>query len=102
AARKAAPARKPDAARGRATAHARKNPVAAKKPAAHPAPTPSEQQLEARKTAARPAVPPPAREPVRAASLVPAAPRAAAPGDGDDAEGAEPGSLLAGPRNVQP
>jgi len=32
---------------------------------------------------------------------VPAAPRPAA-GDGDDVEGAEPGSLLAGPRNVQP
>jgi DnaK suppressor protein len=51
---------------------------------------------------ARPAASLPAREVVRAPSLVPPAPRTAAPGDGDGDESAEPGSLLAGPRNVQP
>ena len=99
--RKVAAVRKPDAARGRAASHARKTPAAPKKPAAHPAPAHPEPQPELRK-AARPAAPPPAREPVRPASLVPAAARAATPGDGDEVEAAEPGSLLAGPRNVQP
>src|SRR5580704_13718408 len=89
--RKVAVARKPDVARGRGAAHARKPAVPAKKPAAHApaahAPVPR---------------PDPAREVVRAPSLVPPAPRTAAPGDGDGDESAEPGSLLAGPRNVQP
>ena len=102
AARKVAAARKPEAAaRGRAAAHARKPAVPAKKSAAHPAVAPAAPAAEVRKVA-RPMTPPPAREPVRAPSLVPPAPRTAAPGDGDDVEGAEPGSLLAGPRNVQP
>ena len=99
-ARKVAAARKPDAARGRAAAHVRKSLPAPKKPVAHPAPAPGEVPPEARKTARPAAAPPPAREPVRATSLSPPAARTAT--DGDDVEGAEPGSLLAGPRNVQP
>jgi DnaK suppressor protein len=102
AARKVVAARKPEAARGRAAAHARKAPVVAKKPAAHPAPAASEPPAETRKATARPAAPIAPREPLRPATLVPPAARTAAPGDGDDVEGAEPGSLLAGPRNVQP
>jgi DnaK suppressor protein len=104
--RKVAVARKPDAARGRAAAHARKPAVPAKKPAAHapaahaPAARP-EPAAEVRRIA-RPAASLPAREVVRAPSLVPPAPRTAAPGDSDGDESAEPGSLLAGPRNVQP
>jgi DnaK suppressor protein len=95
--RKVAAARKPDAARGRAAAHVRKPAVPAKKPAAHPPAAPAQPAAEVRRIV-RPASLPP----VRAASLVPPAPRTAAPGDGDDVESAEPGSLLAGPRNVQP
>jgi DnaK suppressor protein len=101
AARKVVAARKPDTARGRAAAHARKPAVPAKKPAAHAPVAPAEPAAEVRKVA-RPATALPAREPVRAASLVPPAPRTTAPGDGDDVDSAEPGSLLAGPRNVQP
>jgi len=99
-ARKVAAARKPDAARGRAAAHVRKAAVPPKKPAAHPAAAPGEVPPEARKPARPAAAPPTAREPVRAASLIPPAARTAT--DGDDVESAEPGSLLAGPRNVQP
>jgi DnaK suppressor protein len=101
AARKVAVARKPDAARGRAAAHARKPVAPVKRPAPHAPAAPAEPAAEVRKVA-RPTGLPPAREPVRAASLVPPAPRSAAPGDGDDVESVEPGSLLAGPRNVQP
>jgi DnaK suppressor protein len=50
------------------------------------------------KKAAR--TPPPASEP-RSPSLVPAAARTA-PADAEDGDAIEPGSLLAGPRNVQP
>jgi RNA polymerase-binding transcription factor len=104
--RKVAAARKPDVARGRAAAHARKPAVPAKKPAthapaAHAPAAPPEPAAEVRRIA-RPASALPAREVVRAPSLVPPAPRTAAPGDGDGDESAEPGSLLAGPRNVQP
>ena len=98
--RKLAPARKSDAARGRAAAH-RKTPAPAKKVPAHPATPAAAPAVEARKPA-RPAAPPP---PPRPATVAPVAPRAAAtvaPAEGDDVEGAEPGSLLAGPRNVQP
>jgi len=100
-ARKAAVARKAEAPRGRAAAHARKVPAPPKKSAAHPAAPASPQPVEARKIA-RPAVAPPsAREPARPVSLVPPAPRPGA-AEGDDVESAEPGSLLAGPRNVEP
>jgi DnaK suppressor protein len=100
--RKAA-ARKPDAARARvAVAHARKSVAAPKKPAAHPSAAPSEPVPELRK-AARP-VAPAAVPPAPPAALVPGRASAAPPlaADGDDGEPLEPGSLLAGPRNVQP
>ena len=98
--RKPAVARKSDAARGRAAAHARKSPAPAKKAAAHPAAPASEPVVETRKPA-RPGVPPtPARPATPAAGAV--TPGAAMPGEGDEGEGVEPGSLLAGPRNVQP
>jgi DnaK suppressor protein len=104
--RKVAVARKPDVARGRGAAHARKPAVPAKKPAAHApaahAPVPRPEPAAEVRRIARPAASLPAREVVRAPSLVPPAPRTAAPGDGDGDESAEPGSLLAGPRNVQP
>ena len=93
-------ARKPDSSRARAAAaHARKGAPAPKKPAAHPA--------------ASAETVPELKKPLRA--LTPAAPAAAPAGTAatsraavpagtevDDAESAEPGSLLAGPRNVQP
>jgi len=99
--RKIAAARKTETPRGRAAVHARKSPAPLKKSAAHPATPLHHPPVEARKIARPAAVPPAPREPVRAVSLVPPAPRAG-PGDGDDVDGAEPGSLLAGPRNVQP
>ena len=98
--RKVAAARKTDAARGRAAALARKSPAPLRKSAAHPAAPASEPPVEARKIARPAAAPAATREPVRAANLVPPAARTAA--EGDDGEGVEPGSLLAGPRNVQP
>jgi DnaK suppressor protein len=97
--RKTAAARKTEAVRGRATAHARKTtPTPPKKPAGH-APAAPSQPIEARKVARPAGAPPAPREPARPVSPLPPAPRTA---DGDDVEGAEPGSLLAGPRNVQP
>jgi DnaK suppressor protein len=96
-------ARKPDAPRVRTVAapHARKSalPVPPRKaPPAAPAVEESDAAAETRK---------PARTAAPVAPLSPAAApaRAAAPaaaGDSDDGESAEPGSLLAGPRNVQP
>jgi DnaK suppressor protein len=99
--RKIAAARKTETARGRAAAHARKSPAPPKKSAGHPAAPASEPPAETRRPARPAAAPLPPREPVRAVSLVPPTTRAAS-GDADDVEGAEPGSLLAGPRNVQP
>jgi DnaK suppressor protein len=96
--RKVAAARKTETARGRAAAHIRKGSAPPKKPPAH-VPAPASPALEARKIARPAGAPPPPREPVRPVSPVPPAPRAA---DGDDVEGVEPGSLLAGPRDVQP
>jgi DnaK suppressor protein len=94
-------ARKPDAPRGRvivAAAHTRKSvaPPPRKAPPAASAPAETEETAEVRKPvrAAPPAAPPPAPA---------VTPRAAAPAaDGDDGDSVEPGSLLAGPRNVQP
>jgi RNA polymerase-binding transcription factor len=100
--RKTAAARKTEAARGRATAHARKSTVPVRKSATPPPPS-APAAAEARKLA-RPGVAAP-REPVRPAPPLAPAPRTATtapPTEGDDVEGAEPGSLLAGPRNVQP
>jgi DnaK suppressor protein len=94
---------KPDAARPRVvTAQARKNaaPPPPRKPVANPSGPDVEPPPEMKKPA-RPATPvtPPAVPPA------PAAARNALPpanSEGDDSESVEPGSLLAGPRNVQP
>jgi DnaK suppressor protein len=101
AARKLASARKPEAVRARtAVAHARKSVAATRKPAVPHAATPADAVLE-RARAVR-STPPPARELPRTPTQVPPAARTGAPSEGDEIEGAEPGSLLAGPRNVQP
>jgi DnaK suppressor protein len=99
-------ARKPDAPRGRvvAAAHTRKSvapPPRKAPPEAAPPAVESEEAPEMRKPvrSAAPAAPPLNPAP-RAATPAPAAPAPAA--DSDDGETAEPGSLLAGPRNVQP
>ena len=97
-------ARKPDAARLRvAAAPVRKAAAAAKKPAAHAPAALSEPTLELKK-ALRTGTPPPPPPPIPPAALgatrAPAAPPVSA--DGEDGETVEPGSLLAGPRNVQP
>jgi RNA polymerase-binding transcription factor len=96
--------RKPDSARARvAAAHARKSTAAPprKGPPAHPAEAPGEPVTEMKKTP-RPgpaiAVTPPAPTP----QLTPARAPAPVNAEGDDGEGIEPGSLLAGPRNVKP
>ena len=91
-------ARKPEAPRARVVAtQARKNAVLPKKPAAHLPVAAAEAAPEApRKLTARSAT---------AVAVAPPAPRSTpAPvnADADDGEGLEPGSLLAGPRNVQP
>ena len=85
-------ARKPEPVRARtaaAASHARKSVVAPKKPAA---------------ASAAPAESPDLKRPLRpvVATAVAPAPRPATPAEGDDGETLEPGSLLAGPRNVQP
>jgi DnaK suppressor protein len=97
--------RKPDTARARVVAvHARKNTAAApprKAPVAHPAEAAGESAAEMKKPqrpATPVAVPPPAPTPQ------PAPARTAAPlnAESDDSEAIEPGSLLAGPRDVKP
>jgi DnaK suppressor protein len=99
AARKPAGGRKPEAVRARtAAAHARKSAATPRKPPApHPA-VPADAALD--KVRPVRGAPPAARELPRPQAVPPAA-RAAGP-EGDEIEGAEPGSLLAGPRNVQP
>jgi DnaK suppressor protein len=100
AARKPAGGRKPEAVRARtAAAHLRKSPAVPRKAAA-PHPVVSAEAVLDKARPAR-ATPPAGRElPRPPAQVLPAA-RAASP-EGDETEGAEPGSLLAGPRNVQP
>ncbi len=97
-ARKAVAARKPEPARPRpVSAQVRKSVAAVpKKPGAPAQPASAAPEPEVKKPLARSALPvsPPAPA---ARSLAPAA-----AGDADDAEALEPGSLLAGPRNVQP
>ena len=102
--RKALP-RKPDTTRARVVAvHARKSSVAApRKAAVAPAPpAPAEAVAEMKKTprpaAAGPETPPPPA-PQLTAVRPPATPLNA---ESDDGEGIEPGSLLAGPRDVKP
>ena len=102
--RKALP-RKADTARARVVAaHARKSSVAAPRKAAvaPPAEAPGEPVAELKKpqrTAAAIAVTPPAPVPQLATVRTPAP---AVNAEGDDSEGIEPGSLLAGPRDVKP
>jgi DnaK suppressor protein len=102
--RKALP-RKPDAVRARVVvAHGRKNSAAIpprKAAVGQPAEAASEPAIELKKPP-RPlgiTAPPPAPAP-QAAPARPAAPPLNA--EGDDGEGIEPGSLLAGPRDVKP
>jgi DnaK suppressor protein len=97
--------RKPDAARARVAAvHVRKSAAVApprKAPMAHPSEATGEAMAEIKKPqrpAAPIAVPPPA--PAPQANGVRAAPPLNA--ESDDGEGIEPGSLLAGPRDVKP
>jgi DnaK suppressor protein len=97
AARKTIAARKPEPTRARpVSAQVRKSVTAPRKPGVHPQPAAAAQEPDVKKPLARAGLPAP--------SLA-LAPRAAAPvvaGDADDTETVEPGSLLAGPRNVQP
>ena len=93
--------RKPEPVRVRAApGHARKSAAAPKKPVAAPPAAGSAPPVELRKPLrVAPATPPPAT-----ATMITASRSAvhAANADGDDGETIEPGSLLAGPRNVQP
>jgi DnaK suppressor protein len=113
-ARKAAPppARKPERAKP-AVVQARKPAAAAPAAAPTPAPQAKPAAAPARTAAHRPAAAAVAEAPVarKVSDGPPPAPRPAAPAPnrtahatdgGDDAEAGEPGSLLAGPRNVQP
>jgi RNA polymerase-binding transcription factor len=93
--------RKPDSARARVTAHARKSAATPKKPPAHPPGGAAEPVAEAKKPPLRPLAPAvPAATPAAAGAI--RAATAASGAEGDDGETVEPGSLLAGPRNVQP
>src|SRR6266699_217992 len=100
--RKASP-RRPGALRVRAVAvPPHKTAPPPKKPGAAAPATASEPAAETRKPLrpGAPANPPRAATPMLGGNRVGPAPAATA--DGEDAELAEPGSLLAGPRNVQP
>jgi len=92
---------KPEPVRVRAApGHARKSAAASKKPVAAPPAAGSAPPLELRKPLrVTPATPPPATATMITASRSAAH---AVNADGDDGETIEPGSLLAGPRNVQP
>jgi len=95
----AAAARKSDAVRARSSAHGRKSAPAPKKPAPHATPVAAEPAVEKARTA-RPAAPAPRelpRPPTAAAT-----PARSGGAETDDVEAAEAGSLLAGPRDVQP
>jgi DnaK suppressor protein len=93
--------RKPDSARPRTlAAHPRKNVAAPRKPLAGHAPSPeAEAATETRKPPRAPVPTPPAPPPAALPTATRPPPVSA---DADDTEGVEPGSLLAGPRNVQP
>jgi len=119
------PAAAKPAARAKAAAHARKTVTQPKKASPHRGAAASTPASTARRSAeaagrkpaeaAAPAAEAKAAAPAKAATPVKPAtpsnpptfstarPNSAAPGtDGDDGDGVEPGSLLAGPRNVQP
>ena len=96
--------RKSESVRPRAAvphAHPRRNSVAPKKAPGHAAEVDAEAVAEAKKIL-RPtaAAAPPASGTGTASAVRTAAPQA--PAESDDGEAIEPGSLLAGPRNVQP
>ena len=98
--------RKPDSARARVVvvAHARKStPTMPRKAnAVHATEAPNQPVAEMKKPL-RPAAPTAVTPPAPTPQLTPArAPIAAAGTEGDDNEGLEPGSLLAGPRDVKP
>ncbi|HVN46940.1 MAG TPA: RNA polymerase-binding protein DksA [Steroidobacteraceae bacterium] len=95
-------ARKPEAVRARVVAaHARKSAAAPRKMPAHPTEGAAEPVAEPKKSQ-RP-LPPPVAAGTPAAPPPQPAPRVPAPApDADESEGIEPGSLLAGPRNVKP
>lgn len=94
-------ARKP-AERAKTAAHARKSPSAAAKKATPHRPTTTNSETTVMPKAAEPAKAPEA--PSSPPATVPPArvSQAFAATESDDSEGMEPGSLLAGPRNVQP
>ena len=100
AARKTAGRAKPEAVRARtAVTHARKSTAASRKPAPHALSSPPEAAPEKGRAVRGATVP--ARELPRPPAAVPPALRPGAT-ESDDLETVEPGSLLAGPRNVQP
>jgi DnaK suppressor protein len=87
-------ARKPEAPRARPLAARKGVATSAKKPAPHPATASAAPEAELKKPLPRPA---------GAANVATAVRHSAAPAtEADDGESLEPGSLLAGPRNVQP
>jgi DnaK suppressor protein len=95
--------RKAEPARARAaTAHARKTVAAPRKPVAAVPAAGGEPPVELRRPlrAGAATAPPPATATMITSNRSAAAPAVNA--DGDDGETIEPGSLLAGPRNVQP
>ena len=106
--RKTAAVRKPaERVKAAAPVHVRKSAVAAPKKAVPPRPNPiaTEETIEMRKAAQpAPETPLPERETPSVPSQILVPPRAQthAAADNDDSDTAEPGSLLAGPRNVQP
>jgi DnaK suppressor protein len=96
------PARKGESARSRAAAaHARRSAAAPKKPPAHAGAVGAAEATPESKKPLRPGAPiapPPTAATAAAVRAIPS-PGAA---ESDDGEPIEPGSLLAGPRNVQP
>ena len=96
-------ARKPEPARARvAVAPLRKVAAPPKKPGAHPAASAGEPTPELRKVLRPGTAAPPPAPPAGVLGAARAAPAAAVGPDSEDVDSAEPGSLLAGPRNVQP
>jgi len=91
------PARKPAA---RKSEPARPRPVSAQVRKAAPAPAPKKPVAAPEPEIKKPGAPTVAG--VTAVAAPAARPAPVAPGEAEDTEGVEPGSLLAGPRNVQP
>jgi len=94
------PARKGDSVRSRAAAtHARRSAAPPKKPSAHAGEVAAAETTPESKKPLRPVAP---LSPPPAAATTAAARPPPAPAESEDGEPIEPGSLLAGPRNVQP